>query len=56
MGGIAVCLKSIFDYGKHSGQELRQWLGGASADPAIYLSLYGHLCNLGVQYKEVKPT
>jgi len=26
------------------------------ADPAIYLSLYGHLCNLGIQYKEGKST
>jgi len=26
------------------------------ADPAIHLSLYGHLCNLGIQYKEGKST
>jgi len=26
------------------------------ADPAIYLSLYGHLCNLGIQNKEGKST
>jgi len=26
------------------------------ADPTIYLSLYGHLCNLGIQYKDGKST
>jgi len=26
------------------------------ADPTIYLSLNGHFCNLGVQYKEGKST
>jgi len=26
------------------------------ADPAINLSLFGHLCNLGIQYKEGKST
>jgi len=26
------------------------------ADTAIYLSLYGHLYNLGIQYKEGKST
>jgi len=26
------------------------------ADSAIYLSLYGHLCNLGIQYKDGKST
>jgi len=25
-------------------------------DPAIYLSLYGNLCNFGIQYKDGKST